>query len=295
MQWRAAKSLLRLREQINSIYPNRSKISDGLLGDTAHSKRKSDHNPGPDGVVKAIDLTHDPVNGLDCGKLLQALIDGKDRRISYMIYNGEIVSGTGGTQPWKRRRYTGSNKHAKHIHISVTDAWKDDGADWKLSLMPNEKQIVLKEGASGKYVEDLQLHLTLLGYKPGSIDGRYGGATKTAVEAFQRDNNLTVDGWAGSVTLIAIGEALKKRETAPKIAAAKSEATKAEKTANGGSTLMGGLGIAGLGSSAISYAQGADWQNIVAFAAVGTILILGFLLARKWLIPALKEVKEQLS
>lgn len=88
MAWRLAKSLERLRAQVNDIYPSRSKLSDGTIGDAAHSKRKSDHNPDKDGVVKAIDLTHDPLNGLDCGKLMQALVEGKDRRISYMIFNG---------------------------------------------------------------------------------------------------------------------------------------------------------------------------------------------------------------
>lgn len=296
MAQRLVRSLERLRDQLNDIYPNRSKLSDGWIGDVRHQKGKSDHNPEPDGTVDAIDITHDPANGVDIAKLVNVLIAGKDRRISYIIANGEIIAGNGGPSPWQRRKYTGKNKHTKHIHISVLDKYQDETADWNLAgLMPQEKQIVLKEGASGKYVEDLQLNLTLLGYKPGSIDGRYGKATKSAVQAFQREHNLAPDGWAGSRTLTAIGEALKHRETAPKIQAAKSEAGKAEKAASGGSNLLGGLGIAGLGSSAISYAQGAEWQNIVTFAAVGTILILGFLLARKWLIPALKEVKEQLS
>ncbi|HKV33547.1 MAG TPA: hypothetical protein VJP89_04485, partial [Pyrinomonadaceae bacterium] len=61
MAWRVAKSLLRLREQINELAPNRSKASDGTIGDAAHASRKSDHNPwvkdGSIGVVTAMDIT----------------------------------------------------------------------------------------------------------------------------------------------------------------------------------------------------------------------------------------------
>jgi hypothetical protein len=67
MAWRPAKSLIQLRDQINQIAPNRSKASDGTIGDAAHASRASDHNPwvreGDAGVVTAIDITHDPDDG----------------------------------------------------------------------------------------------------------------------------------------------------------------------------------------------------------------------------------------
>ena len=40
---RIAKALATLREQVNSKWPNRSKVNDGWLGDAAHQARKSDH------------------------------------------------------------------------------------------------------------------------------------------------------------------------------------------------------------------------------------------------------------
>jgi murein L,D-transpeptidase YcbB/YkuD len=33
------------------------------------------------------------------------------------------------------------------------------------------------------------------------VDGQYGDATHKAIEKYQRDNGLTVDGWAGNETL----------------------------------------------------------------------------------------------
>lgn len=221
--WRIAKSLDVLRKQLNEAYPKRSKASDGSIGDTAHSARKSDHNPNSKGVVQAIDITHDPANGLDARRLADALFASKDKRIKYIISNGQIASGYGASHPfgvW--RKYNGSNAHRKHVHISVRDDPKlyDSLAKWKFDAEPEAKEIVLKEGATGKYVEDLQTSLTVLGYTV-NIDGDYGKKTKKAVEDFQRDHDLLVDGWAGSRTLTAIGEALKAKETKPKIAAAK--------------------------------------------------------------------------
>ena len=65
--WRVAKSLLLLRNQVNRKAPNRSKVSDGTIGDKAHQSQNSDHNAwvkdGSVGVVTALDITHDPTDG----------------------------------------------------------------------------------------------------------------------------------------------------------------------------------------------------------------------------------------
>lgn len=60
-------------------------------------------------------------------------------------------------------------------------------------------------GCSGSRVSDLQLALDEEGYYNGDIDGRYGASTYTAVQRFQRDNNLTADGIAGVKTLAKLG------------------------------------------------------------------------------------------
>lgn len=48
----------------------------------------------------------------------------------------------------------------------------------------------LKIGAKGAAVKVLQTRLKELGYLPGKIDGRYGGATQAAVWAFQKVNGI---------------------------------------------------------------------------------------------------------
>ncbi len=58
----------------------------------------------------------------------------------------------------------------------------------------------LSRGKSGDDVYMLQVRLAELGYYQGSITGGYYGGTIQAVEAFQRDHGLTVDGAAGQET-----------------------------------------------------------------------------------------------
>ncbi len=58
----------------------------------------------------------------------------------------------------------------------------------------------LSRGKSGDDVFMLQMRLAELGYYHGSITGGYYGGTIKAVEAFQRDHGLSVDGAAGKAT-----------------------------------------------------------------------------------------------
>ncbi len=57
------------------------------------------------------------------------------------------------------------------------------------------------EGDIGPEVEEIQALLRDHGFDPGSVDGVFGPRTKAAVTAFQRDNNLVVDGIVGPQTL----------------------------------------------------------------------------------------------
>jgi hypothetical protein len=71
--WRVSKRLEKLRAQVNAAAPGRSKASEGTKGDDAHAARRSDHNPDSKGIVRALDITHDPKNGVDSEKLAEAL------------------------------------------------------------------------------------------------------------------------------------------------------------------------------------------------------------------------------
>jgi len=126
-KWRTAKSLKLLLTQVNAVAPGRKKDSDGTIGDAAHQSRSSDHNPwvwdkvAGKGVVTALDITNDPAGQCDCEVLARSLVDSKDQRIKYLIWNRQIINSSpiDGTAAWIWRPYNGANPHNKHMHISV--------------------------------------------------------------------------------------------------------------------------------------------------------------------------------
>lgn len=120
---RATPAAISVLRQATALKPLRKKASDGLLPSAAHLKQSptSDHNTG-----YAVDLTHDPKNGIDCADIFEKLKD--DKRVKYLIFQGKIWSKEKAKQ--KNRKYTGSNPHNKHLHISINDAYGNDISPW---------------------------------------------------------------------------------------------------------------------------------------------------------------------
>ena len=54
--------------------------------------------------------------------------------------------------------------------------------------------LLINENSKAPEINILQRMLTLLGYNPGLIDGKFGPKTEAAVKQFQQDDRLTVDG-----------------------------------------------------------------------------------------------------
>ena len=144
MSYRIARSLAVLRDQCNQAWPGRSTVSDGWIGDPSHSSRDSDHNPDPNGIVRAIDITHDPGSGADMTELAQSLIASRDPRIKYIIWNRHIISPT--VSPWTWRAYTGTNPHDHHLHLSVVpDGRADSPTPWQLPVRKEWDEMASKQ------------------------------------------------------------------------------------------------------------------------------------------------------
>lgn len=222
MSYRIAKSLDVLRDQINKAYPNRSKLSDGWIGDARHQSSSSDHNPWikiVEGgktvrIVTALDITHDPSVGLDSERLAEALVATRDPRIKYIISNRKIISGADGPRPWVWRTYKGANPHSKHMHLSVEDKRElfDDNSYWKFIVPHSDIKPVKKTGPllkkGSKNVKEVS-HLQRLLNKKGStleVDGDFGPATDRAVRLFQQTNGLVPDGKVGPYTWEKLGD-----------------------------------------------------------------------------------------
>ena len=117
---KATPAAIAVLRQATALKPKRKKASDGLLPSAAHQVQNpdSDHNTG-----YAVDLTHDPVTGIDGDLVYKEL--KSDKRVKYLIFKGRIWSAMKGDH-----QYDGSNPHTKHVHISIKDDCGNDTSPW---------------------------------------------------------------------------------------------------------------------------------------------------------------------
>ena len=212
MSWRVARSLLKLRAQVNEAFPARDKTSDGTIGDTSHKARTSDHNPNAAGVVTAMDIDRDFNDGHDGRELVSAIVASKDPRVKYIIFERQITM-PGDITRWKQ--YYGKNAHNHHVHISVSGAAKlyDDPSPTKQNFKtkaafapPTPEPRIFKRGMRGDGIRALQNALVERGFIPKSkVDGVFGPKTEIAVKQFQSAHRLLPDGIAGTMTLRELG------------------------------------------------------------------------------------------
>ncbi len=106
--------------------------------------------------------------------------------------NGLTEDGTAGEETQKLL-YSGNAKKASAAAKAT--------ATPKPMATPKPESSVLKTGAKGTEVKELQNKLIQLGYLTGKADGVYGAKTAEAVAAFQKESKLTADGVAGEKTL----------------------------------------------------------------------------------------------
>ena len=209
MAWHLAPALEQLRAEVNKKWPNRSKASDGTIGDASHSARTSDHNPNSRGSVNAMDIT---VAGIDKGTLIA--VAKKHPSVRYIISDRRIMNRDIGN--FRSRPYSGSNPHTKHVHISLYQSATAENRtqSWGLadakpvsgvggSSSPTYSAIsgaipLAKLYSKGEPVKRIQ---KAVGVK---ADGYYGPDTRDAVKSFQKKHGLDADGIVGPDTWAAI-------------------------------------------------------------------------------------------
>ena len=135
MAWYLNPALTRYRNAVNARYPNRDKTSDGTIGDEAHAETTSDHNPDTSapnvGSVDAWDMDVDLRSGNDAAEI-EALKQVFQTHPSarYWIHKGQIASRD--IDNWRRRTYTGTNKHDKHVHWNTRESFENSTVAWVL-------------------------------------------------------------------------------------------------------------------------------------------------------------------
>ena len=146
--WELVPCLKVLLDEFNEVAPNRSKASDGTIGDAAHQERSSNHNPDdtagsktpqtdsdskPD--VRALDVTAaggwpSPMTfDLAMNEIRKRHKSGADDRLVEIIWNRHIA--TPGTD-WNWIPYNGSNAHTQHGHLgaSSNSSKESDTSPW---------------------------------------------------------------------------------------------------------------------------------------------------------------------
>lgn len=191
MTWHLAPSLVQLRAEVNTRWPNRPKGSDGTVGDTAHSARKSDHNPNARGSVNAFDITYP---GVDPKIIISAV--SKHPSANYVIFNRKIYSRSSN---WKAEPYSGVSPHTEHLHVSIMQSVKaeNDTTPWLAGATVKPKPKPVKRStfplpagqAFGRKIS-AKIH-----------NGNRNSEDKSDVKKIQRKLGVTpVSGWFGPIT-----------------------------------------------------------------------------------------------
>ena len=150
MSWKLAAAADTLRNQVNSRYPKRDKSSDGTIGDQAHRRRISDHNPDRTGYVMALDIDEDfgspGAAQVFADQLMWHMRTSGDKRIKNIVYEGKVASGTYPDKFWVWRSEPRLG-HKHHIHISFDQAAKHDGRPFPLPMLDAQAKAVDKAPA----------------------------------------------------------------------------------------------------------------------------------------------------
>lgn len=119
-----APAIVKLRDQINTMYPKRDKASDGIWPSAAHTAANpsSDHEAG-----NALDIDDDLSAAVKVDVIANAIAASRDPRVNYLIHNGRIWKAATG---W--RTYSGSNRHTTHMHVSVYESKRSGTGAWTL-------------------------------------------------------------------------------------------------------------------------------------------------------------------
>lgn len=218
MSWRLAKSIDRLKDEIEAAYPGTTVWT---IGDKAHRGTWSDHNPNVCcDVVCAADVKGDA--GLDLGEFVGFLIENPHPNLRYVIFDHKIYGRWNDFEP---EDYHGSNPHEEHAHVSTGDGPDgrstedyDSTASWHIAEIDDrptptpakpskpstgtklgDKMPTIQNGNKGARVRILQCLLLAWGYKL-ALDGIFGDKTEAAVRSFQSKYAKPVDGIVGPIT-----------------------------------------------------------------------------------------------
>lgn len=205
--WTMVPCLDEGRDQLDTRFKKRAKKAEGGIGDTAHQRETSSHNPDDESGVSAEhndgdgrhevrardfdkNLNDPDVSMEDVVQLWVKLArQGTLWWVRYIIFNGRIWHKRDG---FVTRKYTGSNQHKDHAHVNSDFTNAADtvtGTNWHLAD--------LKKGTPAS---------TPSKPKALDVDGEWGSST---TKALQRALKVNVDGDLGPKTIKALQSRLR--------------------------------------------------------------------------------------
>ena len=211
-----APALVQLRKECDKLFPERDRSSDGWIGDASHQARPSDHNPcwscggRSYGIVRALDVDISPDGRANRDlrrKILKATVG--DHRVWYVISNQVIYSRT---VNFEARRYTGSNGHFEHVHVSLNGAngISGDPGNFDTSRWFNVPKPLPRKTIDLSVLRNQMMFA--LGLERGEV--KYTHATRFVQLALNKryGAGLTADGIMGPATLNAWGQHERRRD-----------------------------------------------------------------------------------
>jgi N-acetylmuramoyl-L-alanine amidase len=172
----------------------------------------------------------------------------------------------------------GDNKPKYPCHVwQHTESGRVDGYpyDMDLNMLIGDKPIewfvgedvavaptsgTLRQGDSGADVKQLQSDLTAAGYPCGTVDGKFGPATASALTKFQAANGLVADGIFGPASKAKLAE--KKAEPAPPKVIQRVSAKQATDIRDKPDHKSGFIRNAKVGEVFDVYARSGDWHKV---------------------------------
>ena len=194
----------------------------------------------PADTSREFDQTVDALDATDLKDGDKVTIDGKDADVKgsgdtqYFVHSGTETpidkpkppgpdDGTrGGQEPNRKPADTPPAAPAAQDELDATDQ-AQTGTEPKVqpksmlgskldTTTPNLMKAYNKGGKKPmSAIKNMQTALSRLGFDPNGLDGKYGPGTFKAVQAFQKANNLTVDGQAGPTTMKQLQAKLNKK------------------------------------------------------------------------------------
>jgi hypothetical protein len=142
-------------DELTLTHPKRDRRSDGICASPQHHAQNpnSDHERGD-----AYDVTHDPYHQVDCWDLSNLLVEKRDHRVLYVIWQRVIWRSYDkpGLPAWEPEHYYGTNPHTTHMHVSIRHEIRSDTEDWWSDVFTDADRELMRQ-VNAKLDEVLRL------------------------------------------------------------------------------------------------------------------------------------------